>query len=315
MRKSDRLFASLAAGIVLASIFVARPAAAQRVEVGNAATVVGDVKMSNAAIRNPRKIERRQRLAWGDLIDTGKRAQLQILLLDRSIFGIGASSRVRIDSFVYDPNEGRSVVATFFKGALRFFSGRQEGENRADIQTPAGRIGIRGTALDLLVGEEAEDIAGDEDFVDNVRNVDSDEDEATLVILRGPGAETAGGLTVGWAEVEAAGVRVVLDQPGLAAYIPRNGAPPIGPFFISNQGLAEVQDELAPEVARAADSGGGLLGKLIPAAIGAVALGVILSGDGDDNDNRVGQSGQTQPTQGQRNPTGSANTPGKPPGN
>ena len=130
MRK--RIIACLA----LATAFVASPAAAQRVEVGNAATVVGDVKMSNAAIRNPRKIERRQRLAWGDQVDTGKRAQLQILLLDRSTFGIGASSRVRIDRFVYDPNQSRSLVATVFKGALRFFSGRQEGTNSADIAPP-----------------------------------------------------------------------------------------------------------------------------------------------------------------------------------
>jgi len=297
--------ALLAAGMSLAAAFAANPAAAQRVEVGNAATVVGDVRMSNAAIANPRRIERRQRLAWGDLIDTAKKSQLQILLLDRSTFGIGASSRVRIDRFVYDPNEGRSVVATFFKGALRFFSGRQEGENRADIETPAGRIGIRGTALDMLVGEEAEDIAEDEEFVDDA-DVDSDDDEATLVILRGPGPGTAGGLAVGWAEVEAAGVRVVLDQPGLAAYIPRNGAPPIGPFFLSNGGLAKVQDELAPEVARAAD-GNGLLGALIPAAIGAVALGVILSSDGDDN-----RTSQTPPTQGRGDNRDTANDPNSP---
>ena len=306
MRKQDGLFASLAAGIALASTFVANPAAAQRVEVGNAATVVGDVRMSNAAIAKPRKIERRQRLAWGDRIDTGKKSQLQILLLDRSSFGVGASSRVQIDRFVYNPDEGRSVFATFAKGALRFFSGRQDDRNTADIQTPAGSIGIRGTALDILVGEEAEDIAEDEEFVDDA-DVDSDEDEATLVILRGPGAGTAGGLTVGRAEVEAAGVRVVLDQPGLAAYIPRNGAPPIGPFFISNKGLARVQDELAPEVARAADSGGGLLGKLIPAAVGAVALGAILSGTDGGNDDRGGQT-----TQGRGNTRDTANVPRNP---
>ena len=315
MRKPNRLTASFAVALMLATALTAPPAAAQRVEVGNAATVVGDVKMSNAAITRPRKIERRQRLAWGDLIDTGKRSQLQVLLLDRSTFGVGANARVRIDRYVYDPNAGRSLAATVFKGALRFFSGRQEGENRADIETPAGRIGIRGTALDLLVGEEAEEIAGDEDFVDDVRNVRSDEDEATLVVLRGPGARTAGGLDVGRAEVEAAGVRVVLDQPGLAAYIPRNGAPPIGPFFISNQGLAKVQDELAPEVARASD-GGGLLETLLPiaAVVGAVAIGAALSGDGDDDNRPAGQAQQPQPTQGRGN-NNSGNTPGRPPGN
>ena len=110
---------------------------------------------------------------------------------------IGAGSRVQIDRFVYDPNEGRSFLATLTKGALRFFSGRQEGQNSGDLQTPAGRIGIRGTALDLLVGEDAQEIAEDEDFVDRVDDVDSDDDEATLVVLRGPGARTAGGLAAG----------------------------------------------------------------------------------------------------------------------
>ena len=306
MRRSHLPLAALATGLALGSILVADPAAAQRVEVGNAATVVGEVKMSNAAIRTPRAIARRQRLAWGDRIDTGKKSQLQILLLDRSTFGIGASSRVQIDRFVYDPEAGRSVFVTFAKGALRFFSGRQEGENSAEVTTPSGRIGIRGTALDLLVGEEAKDIAEDEEFVDDVDDVDSDEDEATLVVLRGPGAATAGGLAVGVVEVEAAGVRVVLDRPGQAAYIPRNGAPPIGPFSISNDGLAQVQDELAPEVARAAE-GNGLLEALVPAAIGAVALGVLLSSDGDDNGGN-----RTSTTQDRGDNRDSANDPNRP---
>lgn len=252
----------------------AQPAAAQQVEVGNAATVVGDVRLSNAETKKPRKIERKQRLAWGDLVTTEKKSQLQILLLDRSTFGIGANSRVRIDRFVYDPEAGRSVFATFIKGALRFFSGRQEGSNNAEVETPAGRIGIRGTALDAIVGQRAIDIAKTEAAVGKVK---SNKDEATLVVLRGPGALTEGGLTVGLAEVEGAGVTVTLDRPGLAAYIPRKGAPPIGPFAISDAALSQVQDELAPEVARAAE-GGSALSKLIPAAIGAATLGSLLGG-------------------------------------
>jgi hypothetical protein len=103
------------------------------------------------------------------------------------------------------------------------------------------------------------------------------------VVLRGPGAGTAGGLVVGFAEVEAAGVRVVLDQPGLAAYIPRNGAPPIGPFSISNAGLAKVQDQLAPEVARAA-GGNSLADTLLPVAIGVAAAAGAAAVLGDDDD-------------------------------
>jgi hypothetical protein len=278
MRKTRKFTTSLVISALLAGSLPAAPLAAQqRVEVGNAAAVVGDVRMSNPQAPKPRKVERKQRLAWGDLVDTGKKSQLQILLLDRSTFGMGASSSVRIDKYVYDPNKGRSVFMTMIKGALRFFSGR-EGDNSADIESPSGRIGIRGTALDMLVGENAEDIAEAEDFVGKV---DSNKDEATLVVLRGPGAATEGGLTVGLAEVTAAGKTVVLDQPGLAAYIPRKGAQPIGPFFISNKGLGELQDELAPEVARAA-KGGGLLKALLPIA-GAIAVGAILSGKKDSN--------------------------------
>lgn len=309
MRRAHKLPASIAAGLALAAALAAGPAAAQRVEVGTAATVVGEVKLSNAAIRTPRAVQRREHLAWGDRIDTGKKSQMQILLLDRSTFGIGASSRVTIDRFVYDPNAGRSIWATLTEGALRFFSGRQEGTNTAEVQTPAGRIGIRGTALDLLVGEDAKEIATDEDFVERTDHPESDEDEATLVVLRGPGAGTAGGLAVGYAEVEAAGVKVVLDQPGLAAYIPRNGAPPIGPFLLSNGGLADLQDELAPEVARASE-GNGLLGALIPAAIGAVALGALLSSGGDNDNRPTGRTPTT--TQSSGNNPSRPNDPNKP---
>ncbi len=252
--------------------------AQDRVEVGNAAAVVGDVTMRVNGDGEKQDVERKDRVAWGDLIATGKKSQLQILLLDRSTFGLGARSQVTIDRYVYDPDEGRSAFVTFIKGALRFFSGRQEGTNSANIQTPAGRIGIRGTAVDMMVGKNAEEIAEEEDFVGRV---DSNKDEATLVVLRGPGAATEGGLTPGIVDVEGAGVTVTLDAPGLAAYIPRAGAAPIGPFSISNKGLAQVQDRMAPEVARAAQ-GGGLLETLIPIAVGAIVLGSILDGGGDN---------------------------------
>lgn len=272
-------FASL---LATASISAMPVAAQQRVEVGNAASVVGDVSLSNDQLRRPIEVERRQRIAWGDLIETERNSQLQILLLDRSSFGIGQRSRIRIDEYVYDPDEGRSLVASLIKGALRFFSGADEGENSAEISTPAGRIGIRGTAIDMLVGEEAEDIAEDEETVGRVQ---SDEDEATLVVLRGPGANALSGLTPGLAQVTGAGVTVVLDEPGLAAYIPRQGAAPIGPFRISNAGLAKVQDEIAPRWARSFQRGG-IPDEVIAGAAAAALIGIFVGTRGGDDDNR-----------------------------
>ncbi|MCL6252065.1 FecR family protein [Altererythrobacter sp. KTW20L] len=282
MIRTPRPLALLALGTALAAL--AAPAHAQeRVEVGNAASVVGQVRLGAGPTAQPRQIERRQRIAWGDRIETGRDSQLQILLLDRSTFGMGARSRLTIDRFVYDPNEGRSLFATITQGALRFFSGRSNAADTAEITMPSGRIGIRGTALDMLVGERARGIARDEPAVERGG---IDRDEATLVVLRGPGENTAGGLTPGLATVTAAGVTVVLDRPGLAAFIPRNGAPPQGPFQISDAGLARVQARVMPAVADAR-GGDGFLNTLIPVAVGAAAVvgaAVLLSGGDDDND-------------------------------
>lgn len=269
------------AAMALSPIAATSAAAQQRTEVGNAASVVGNVTMQPNGTGDANVVARKQRFAWGDVITTAKKSQLQILLLDRSTYGVGARTQLRIDRFVYDPNEGRSSIITFIKGALRFFSGRNDGNNSGEVNTPAGRIGIRGTAVDMLVGRNAEKIAEKEEFVGKV---DSNKNEATFVVLRGPGAQTLGGLTPGVVDVEGAGVTVTLNQPGLAAYIPRAGAAPIGPFRISNKGLSRVQDQHAPEVARA--NSGSFLNTLIPAALGAVALGVLISeldGGGDDD--------------------------------
>lgn len=249
-------------------------AAQQRVEVGNAASVAGDVTLANSQTKKPVKVERRQRIAWGDLIETGRNAQMQILLLDRSNFGIGQKSRIRIDRFVYDPNKERSVVATLIKGALRFFSGEETGDRSGEIATPSGRIGIRGTAVDMLVGEDARDIAEKEPAVGKVT---ANKNEATLVILRGPAANAQPGLAPGRVDVSGAGVTVVLDEPGLAAYIPRMGAAPIGPFRIGDKGFARVQDELAPRWARSLN--GGVPSEVIAGAAAAAVIGGILLGN------------------------------------
>lgn len=282
-------FASVAGASLVVLGALASPAAAQqRVEVGNVASIAGDVSLENSQTKRPIKVERRQRIAWGDLIETGRNAQLQILLLDRSNFGIGQRSRVRIDRFVYDPRKERSVFATLIKGALRFFSGDEAGKRSGEISTPSGRIGIRGTAVDIIVGARGREIAEKEPSVGQVRG---DKNEATLVVLRGPGNLPQSGIAPGRVEVIGADVTVILDQPGLAAYIPRQGATPIGPFRIGDKGLAQVQDELAPRWARSFKRG--IPGEAIAgAAAAAVGAGIVLGTRGrDEPDDQNDQTG------------------------
>ncbi len=283
--------------IAAVSLLAAGGASAQQTQVGIASAIVGDVRMSSPAAPSERKIARKQRIAWGDIIRTRKKSQLHIMLLDRSTFSIGERARVVIDRYIYDPNEGRSFFGRVIEGAFRFLSGSNNANSTATIDTPTGTIGIRGTALDGIVGEEAKEIAEDEPAIPD--NTDHDEDTATLVVLRGPGAATEGGLTVGLATVSAAGKTVTLDQPMLAAYIPRRGAQPIGPFRISASGLSELQDELQPSVARANGGGFGLGGILAGAAALAGAV-LVLTGDDDppdpvndnDNDDTAGRGQQ-----------------------
>jgi hypothetical protein len=286
-------FIAIVLGALIALGTGISPAVSQAVQVGIAASLTGDVTLSNARITKPRKLAPRERLAWGDRVSTRKASQLQILLLDRSSLTLGANSTLTIDRFVYNPNQPRSISATAGKGAFRFMSGRRDRTSSGQINGPAGSIGIRGTALDFVIGKDAVGIARKEAGLGKLRH---DPETAMLVLLRGPGAATAGDLTPGLADVTGAGKTVTLDAPSLAAYIPRQGAEPVGPFRISPAGMGQMQSRLAPNVARANRSSS--FKRLLPALGAAAAIGIgaaILSSGGND--------GQDQ------GPTGNSNNP------
>ena len=189
----------------------------------------------------------RQQVALADRVETGARSQLQILLLDRSTFTIGANARLTIDRFVYDPDSGRSVSATMAKGAFRFMSGRPSRGGSSNIATPVASIGIRGTIVDGVVGADAIAMASGERGAGSTQNADPQ--SATLVILRGPGAATRGNVIPGAITVSAGGKTVSLDRPLLAVFVPRAGAQPVGPFAISLSGLMRVQGLIFPSLA------------------------------------------------------------------
>ena len=270
-RFSHRRLAALAAATALLSWGGAN-AQSGSAQVGVAAAVVGDVKLSNAQTPKPKSVAIRQRIALADLIQTGKGGRLQLLLLDRSTFTIGANSVLRIDRFVYDPSRGRTSGASVVRGAFRFMSGQSNRGNSATVSSPVATIGIRGTILEGVVGEGARDIAKHEDKA--VRDADADKQTATLVVLRGPGAGTEPGAEVGAASVTSGGVTVELTEPMQAAFVPRAGAAPIGPFRISPGGLSSLHDQVFPE-----KSGGGGLGKaLLGGAL--IILPAVINGGG-----------------------------------
>ena len=241
-------------------------------QVGVAAAVVDEVKLSNTLSPKPKAVSVRQRIALADLIQTGEGGRLQMLLLDRSTFTIGPNSVLRIDRFVYDPSRGRTSGATVVRGAFRFMSGQSSRGNSATISSPVATIGIRGTILEGVVGEGARDIAKHEDK--GVREADADQITTTLVVLRGPGAGTEPGVEVGAASVTSGGVTIELTEPMQAAFVPRAGAAPIGPFRLSPGGLARLHNQIFPE------KGIGGLGKSLLGGILRVLPSVINGGGG-----------------------------------
>ncbi|HLL31965.1 MAG TPA: FecR family protein, partial [Allosphingosinicella sp.] len=248
------------------------------------AAVRNKVVIVGAATKKARPAVVRERVILNDEVRNAAASQLQILLLDRTTFTVGANARVAVDRFVYNPAaNSRSTGVSVSRGAFRFMSGRalRRPSGPVTVRTPVATIGVRGTIFEGVVGEDAIRIAGGEPAVG--RKVKANKDEASLIVLRGPGPRTQGDTRPGAVDVTVGARTFTLDRPGLALYAPRVGAPPIGPFPISMAGLQALQSLLRTTAVPGGGGGKGGKGtrnKLLGAAGAAAVVGgaVILGG-------------------------------------
>ena len=224
--------------IALAMAAVAFPAAAQTI--GANAAVVNDVQMSAAGSAQYQAARVRQRVSLGNGIRTGRTGRLQILLLDGTNFQVGGNSRMTVDRFVYDPSRSASAVgANVARGSFRFISGSptRARPGQSGIRTPAASIGVRGTIVEGVVGEEAIRIAARETALPAFTGANAE--SASLIILRGPGTGVTGE-TPGAFDVTAAGATVAVETINYAVFVPSADQVPIGPFPMSDAGLSRV---------------------------------------------------------------------------
>lgn len=94
----------------------------------------------------------------GETLETGAGAWAVLAFRDDSRMTLGAGSRFRVDSFVFDeqnPKEGRFLVS-LLRGSLRALTGLIGKANTRNVgfTTATATIGIRGTGLDLDCGSE-----------------------------------------------------------------------------------------------------------------------------------------------------------------
>lgn len=295
---SRAAFLALGRGAAALAAFglAASPVLAQAVGIN--AAIRNKVEIRGAATKKVRPAVLRERVILNDEVRTGAASQLQILLLDRTTFTVGANARVAVDRFVYDPAaNSRSTGVSVAKGAFRFMSGRnaRRPSGSVSVRTPVATIGVRGTIFEGVVGEDAIRIASREPAVG--KKVKARKDEASLIVLRGPGPRTQGDTRPGAIDVTVGASLVTLDRPGLAVYAPRNGAPPIGPFPISAAGLQALQS-LLRTTAVPGGGGGKKDNDTRDALLGAAGVAAIIGGGailGGKKKKKDGQQQQSQP--------------------
>ena len=190
----------------------------------------------------------------GDAVVSGDKSALQILLVDQTVFTVGANARMTIDKFVYDPTRGSSdIAASVAKGAFRFMSGPTlAGSGRNAISSPVATIGVRGTIVEGAVGADALNVLEGQP---GVTTAGSNPDTATLVVLRGPGHTNNGFDKPGAIDVTAGGTTVSAEHAGQALFIAGPGQAPIGPFYLTDANFARLSALLRTH---AGDGGEGL---------------------------------------------------------
>ncbi len=236
MRCTSRLSRSVLPGAALLALSVvahADPAIGTNAAVRNSVQTktTADPALHPAVVRAPVHI--------GDVVVSGDKSALQILLVDQSVFTVGANARMTIDKFVYDPSRGSSdIAASVAKGAFRFMSGPSlAGDGRNAIASPVATIGVRGTIVEGAVGADALTVLEGQP---GLPATGGNPDSATLIVLRGPGHHNEGFDKPGAIDVTAGGATVSVEHAGQAVVIWGPGQTPFGPFYLSDANFAKL---------------------------------------------------------------------------
>jgi len=200
------------------------------VQAGVAAAVKGDVKVTPPADKAPHVLKSGDKVFMSDKVETGTDGQLQILLLDQTVFTLGPLSAITVDEFVYDPaNDDGKVKASMLKGIFRVVSGKvahKKPENMS-VDLPAGSIGFRGTNVAGII----------------------DGNKSTIVLLGPVGAGRIYVTNIVNGEV----VGVDIDQAGNATIVDGPNSAPVAVFQVSEADLSRIAGALGQQM-----SGGGV---------------------------------------------------------
>jgi hypothetical protein len=89
-----------------------------------------------------------------DALQTGADGSLGVTLKDDTRLSLGPSSEVRLERYVYAPDNGAlGMVLNFVRGMTAYVSGRiaKMAPDSIRLETPAAIVGVRGTTLAVNV--------------------------------------------------------------------------------------------------------------------------------------------------------------------
>jgi hypothetical protein len=194
------------------------------VQAGVAAAVKGEAKAATPPDKSSRVLKSGDHVFLGDRIETGADGQLQILLLDQTVFTLGPSSGITVDEFMYNPaDDNGKVKASMMKGIFRVVSGKvahNKPENMS-VDLPAGSIGFRGT-----------NVAG---IIDGKRS---------MIVLLGP---VGAGRIYVTNRVNGEIVGVDIDQAGNATIVEGTNSAPTAVFQVSEADLNRIAGALTQQ--------------------------------------------------------------------
>lgn len=198
-----------------------------------------------------------QSVFLGDDIKVGDGGRMQVMLLDETIFTLGANSVMRIDEFVYDPaDDTKNTLSTSIKrGAFRFVSGQvaKRDANAMTVKLPSATIGVRGTS-----------VAGE-----------VDDNGAAQIILLGPAPDNSLGLPAGAINVANDAGVIDITRPGFVTEIAAISVPPAPPQQATPTQIRQLEQALSEDaVSELADGLG------VPSTEIIVQAGTDSDGDG-----------------------------------
>jgi len=157
-------FAFTRALIALSVLTLAALSPAQAQETPRTSTpaaVVDELEGAVTAERpggGPRQLAQDAELANSDTVSTGPGASCQLRLADGTLLSMGESSSVTIMDAAYDPGrpDAASAVCRLGRGVYRCLTGEAAAQSpdRFRLETPLAVIGVRGTELGVVVGQD-----------------------------------------------------------------------------------------------------------------------------------------------------------------